>query len=258
MQTSYNTEMDAAIAGAVAESFSPKDLVTRFSDDRVAFGLGLIPGTDADEAKLPDVVTEITEKFGVAVFDATQAELFYAPNASLCMMFSGRIWVEVEENIAITDAVYVRWSGRAQAQTITFDADLVNLNVINMTIDGVAMATVTFAGTHDATMALLCVAIAANAGINTATCPGAGSRVITVTGAVNGVDNAIAGILVTLGVSQAGSVVAETVDGVLDSAIGKFRTDADAGTAALVNTAVAKWMSTGVANGLAKLQLLST
>ena len=101
----------------------------------------------------------------------------------------------------------------AQVQTLTFDVEFVNLNVIDMDVDGVGIATVTYAVSHDNTMALVATAIQAMAGVVTAVVTGgAGSKVITVTSAVAGVPTVIDSIVVTLGAAQAVGVMATTVD----------------------------------------------
>jgi len=103
----------------------------------------------------------------------------------------------------------------AQVQTLTFSADLLILNVINMDVDGAAIGPIAWAVSHDNTMALIATAIQAEDGVVTAVVTGgAGSRVITVTAAVAGVPVVIDDILVTLGASQATGVMATTVDNV--------------------------------------------
>ncbi len=256
-QTTYNSEMSPSFPGMIADQ-GPKDLLTRFSDDQVAFGRALIKGTDDDEVKLPDSGSQITGLFGVAVFDMTQDDAFYAANKAISMMFHGRIWVELEEAVGITDPVYVRWTGKKQVQTITFDADIVTGNTVNLNIDDVAIAQVTFAATHDNTMTLLATAIQNHASIFTCTTPGAGSRVLTLTGVTNGLDFVVSSIVVAAGATQASGVAAETIASISNDDIGKFRTDADSSTAALVNTALCKYTEDGTVADGGVVQVLTT
>jgi len=98
----------------------------------------------------------------------------------------------------------------AQVQTITFSADLIADNVVNGTVDGVALTATTFAVDHVTTMGVIAGKIQATAGVATATVGGVGNRVITVTAQAAGVPVSLTGFLVTLGVSQATAVVATT------------------------------------------------
>lgn len=84
---------------------------------------------------------------------------------------------------------------------VTFDADFVASNVINMTVNGTAIAPVTYATSHANTLALVAAAIAA---VTTyvASASATGAREITVNG-IDDVDVAITAIVVTLGLSQA-------------------------------------------------------
>jgi len=99
----------------------------------------------------------------------------------------------------------------ANKGVLTFDADLVSLNVINLKVNGSAIAPVTFLTDHATTMGLVATAIAAK----TTYVSGASvtaARQITVTG-VDNVDVLLTDIVVTLGVSQAnGSFVQGTKD----------------------------------------------
>ena len=94
-------------------------------------------------------------------------------------------------------------------QTLTFDADFVALNVINLTVNAVAMTAVTFATSHNATLAALATQLTTDfSEIGTATVTGA--RVITITAADAGTTVDVAGVVVTLGASQPAGVVAVT------------------------------------------------
>jgi len=93
----------------------------------------------------------------------------------------------VEDNVAI----------------LTFSADLVTDNVINITVDGVAISQVTFTSDHATTMGLIETALEALVSVESAVTFGANSRKIKLVVASN--ENpfvAITGV-VTLGASQA-------------------------------------------------------
>lgn len=89
------------------------------------------------------------------------------------------------------------------AAIITLSADLVTSNVINGTVNGVAISQVTFATDHATTMGLLAAAIAALTGVATAVVFGTGSRKIKLVTADNAVPITEITLVVTLGASQA-------------------------------------------------------
>jgi hypothetical protein len=100
--------------------------------------------------------------------------------------------------------------------TLTFDAALVSLNVVNGTVNGTAIAAVTYGTDSDTTMAAVAEAIAACPGIKlavvTEVAGGAtDDRVIVVVNEATDTVPSLTGFAVTLGASQAG-VVAATVD----------------------------------------------
>lgn len=105
----------------------------------------------------------------------------------------------------------IRATPVAQVQTLTFSADLVTDNVINMDIDGIAISPVTFTSDHDTTMAAIATAIQNHASISAASViGGAGSRVIQITAGTAGIPFVVTNILVTLGGSQATGAMATT------------------------------------------------
>jgi hypothetical protein len=162
----------------------------------------------------------------------------YSIGDTVAVTGQGTIFVELEENMDTDASVYVRYDGKAQVQTITFDADLVTSNTIDLKIGGVAMTQVTFATSHDDTMDAIAAQILADfPQIATAVKGGADNRVLTITAAVKGTDFVISDVVVAAGSSQAGSVVAETVSSVALSERGKIRNDADSTTAVLLANA---------------------
>ena len=141
---------------------------------------------------------------------------------------------EVAEDFASTDAEYkaaeaefaqsprpesvkigVRAAPVAQIQTLTFDADLIADNVVNLDIDNVAISPVTYATSHDDTMAALASEIQSHDSVSAASViGGAGSRVIQITAAKAGIPFVVDNIEVTGGGSQANGAMATTQDNV--------------------------------------------
>lgn len=95
----------------------------------------------------------------------------------------------------------------ANRGTLTFDADLVTSNTIDLKVNGVAITQVTFTTDHATTMALVAVEIAKHFQVDTATVTAA--RVITVTSA-DEIVITLTEIVVAAGASQAGGVWAFT------------------------------------------------
>ena len=107
--------------------------------------------------------------------------------------------------------------------TITFNADLVTSNVVNGSINGVAIAAVTFDTDHATTMAALAAAIEALPSVASASVSSA--RVITVL-ALNPENVFVfSGWVVTAGDSQATATAATDTNNVYQSAPVKLTTD---------------------------------
>lgn len=94
--------------------------------------------------------------------------------------------------------------------TLTFDADLIAANVVNGSINGNAIAPVTYGTSHAATMTAVAAAIALLAGVTRAVVSAA--RVITVE--MQGITVVASGWAVTSGTSQATITPAYTTDDV--------------------------------------------
>jgi hypothetical protein len=86
----------------------------------------------------------------------------------------------------VTEAVATNVIGNNR-QTLTADINFAATHTCDLSIDGVAMAQVPYNTSHDQTMADIVTAINAISGVKcTATCPGSGSKVITLTSKVAG------------------------------------------------------------------------
>ena len=96
----------------------------------------------------------------------------------------------------------------AQVQTLTFSAALVAANVIDGIVDGVALASTTFATDNATTLAAIATLIQATDGVSTAVSNG--TDTITVTAQNAGIPVTLTGFLVTLGASQATIATATT------------------------------------------------
>lgn len=130
--------------------------------------------------------------------------------------------------------------------TLTLSADLVTSNVVNGTINGVAITAVTFATDHATTMTALAAAIAGHADVNTATASG---RVITVIPN----DNAelIYGFFVTGGASQATITKADLQGDIYMGAPVKLVGDGEQVTPMVAGDAFYKCIGFSMHNGVA-------
>ena len=86
---------------------------------------------------------------------------------------------------------------------ILFSADLVTSNVINITVDAVAMAAVTFSSTHAATMALIVTQLELLASVESAEIIGATNLGLKIVAASNANPFTVITGVVTLGAGQA-------------------------------------------------------
>lgn len=91
---------------------------------------------------------------------------------------------------------------RNDTASSVFSADLITDNVINATVNTVAIAPITFTTSHIVTMQLIADAIAAIPSVSSATVGGANNRTITII-SNPGTATVVASFVVTLGVSQA-------------------------------------------------------
>lgn len=91
---------------------------------------------------------------------------------------------------------------RNNTASSAFSADLITANVINATVNGVAIAPVTFITDHLTTMQLIADEIAAIPTIESATVGGLNNRTITII-SIPGTATVVTSFVVTLGASQA-------------------------------------------------------
>jgi len=107
-----------------------------------------------------------------------------------------------------------RFASAVQSLILTFDADFIVANEIDMDIDGTAITTVPFNATHAQTLLDLATEIESQATIDTATVTGA--RAITITCEDEGNEIVMTNIVVSSGVSQADNTISARTDGYVD------------------------------------------
>ncbi len=238
-QLSYPEDQAIGIPGALAD-IGNNDVLSRLAEDAlIPFGRFITVGTDKDtQGKLPSIATDITDikkALGISVHSHAREsvkdqESGYKITESMSVLHKGRIFMAVEEAMDSDSLVFVRFSGKQQEQTITWDQDFVTSNTVDGFIDGVAMAQVPFNTSHAQTLTDVSVAIkATSAKVDTATVTGA--REITVT-AILDQTVLIGDFTVLAGSQQAVETIVETVALILEAERGRIRTDADSTTAA--------------------------
>lgn len=109
-------------------------------------------------------------------------------------------------------AFYIIKKGRdlPHVQTLTFDADFVAGNTIDLDINTVAITQVPFDTDHPTTIANLATQIQASAAVATATVNASNNRQIIITGATNNQLVALANLVVAGGASQPAGTIATT------------------------------------------------
>lgn len=237
-QTSYSIYADKAYAGMLAD-ISPREVTGMLFDDTATgrFGRFVVRGTASDLCKLPTASSDVY--LGPIVASASYelargaTQVAIADEDAVNVLRRGGIYVEIEDSCTAGEAVYARYAGKSQTQTLVFSADLIALNVINGKVGGTAIGAVTYADSHAATMSAVAAAIlAANSNVLSAT---VATRTITVVTVADVADQDLSNWVVTLGSSQATATVTETVVAINTDKRGLCRNDADSSTAAAMD-----------------------
>jgi hypothetical protein len=261
MQTTFNRYPDLAQAGLLADN-GGKDMVSRAAEGEIPFGRLASLGTDKDnQVKLPASATDITtvlNVMGVSVLDQHYVQnpalsaAGKADKEALDVLRKGRIFVQAEQAVTPSSDVYVRYAALGQISVLSFDADFVASNTIDLDINGVAITQVPFNGTHAQTIADLATEIQSNANVVSAVAS-AVNRTVTIIAADPAVDIAITNIVVAGGASQANGSFAESEEAKPATDKGKFRADADNTSAAQL--ANARYLSSVAKDGFAILEI---
>lgn len=258
-QASYSLEMPIAKKGQLADS-GITDKRSFLATIGIPFGhfVTRVSGTDTN-GKLPVQATDITTVTNVAGFALSdQARESkndgnlpnYSSGDMVSVLRSGRLYVQVEENVTPASDVYVRFSGKAQIQTVVFSGALITANVVNGSVNGTSLTPTTFATDNATTLAAIATKIEAHPDVETAVSNG--TNTITVT-SVTDKTVVLANFVVTLGASQATIVITQTQAVISTSNLGACRASADSATAALL--ANAKYRTTALAGNLAVLEV---
>ncbi len=256
VQTTYTINMAKAFAGVIADlRFSEYDSKTWEDTASGSFGVFAARGTGDQLAVLPSTST-VSDIMGPIVahqnieLDRNSTDVVIEAEDSINVMREGNIYVATEDACSPGNSVFVRYEGKAQVQTLVFDAALILDNVVDGDVGGESIASVTYATSNAATLTAIAASIAA-ANSNILSAVSDGTDTITVTTVLNAEDQALTNWVVTLGASQAGTTVTETVEAINSSARGQVRTDADDTTAVEVDW---EYEETGIAGAIVKIR----
>lgn len=128
-QTSYQVDFDAGFPGLSGDS-GPADLLTRSNGTAGAFGLGLAvkEGAAANEFA---AYTSGSTVLGVTRHEHTAVEAggSLAVDQTASILTKGRIWVQIDQTVAIGDPVFVRHTA-GTAGIFRKDADTANASAL--------------------------------------------------------------------------------------------------------------------------------
>ena len=246
--------MDKAYAGVIAD-LRPLEVDSKLWEDTAfgKFGIFVTRGTNDGQVLLPSAITD--NMLGVVVahqnieLNRTATDIVIEAKDSVNVLRTGNIYATTEDSCAAGDEVFVRYSGKEQVQTLVFDAALIASNVINGSVGGLAIAPVTYGTSNAATLTAIAAAIElVNVNVSAVS---DGTDTITVTTNQDAADQALTVWVVTLGASQAGTTVAETVEALSSTLRGQVRTDSDSTTAVEVDW---EFEEAGVAGDVVKIR----
>jgi hypothetical protein len=258
-QTSYEYDMTIGLEGQIA-STSPRQVVTRLSEEIVPFGRVMVLGTDKDkQCKSPQVNTDLTngdKVLGISTATATKEDdptkdfVYYRAKDAVNLLRKGQVYMKTESAIQPGDTVHVRYATDQEEQTLTWDIDFVADNKINGKINGVSISEVVFTTDQATTLNLLRDAIALNPDVDSATVTD--FREITI---VTVADKKIvlSDFVVIDGTAQPVATIVETVAGASSTDLGKIRGDSVASQT--VEASYLKCMESAGANELALIEI---
>lgn len=188
-QLTYPSGIDKGVSGdlAMLESWNVGTRILAESQPKVSYGRAV--ETDAASGDSNVAIYQGGLLVGVALRDKAKSDLTdgHVGPTELPVIYSGYVWVEVDQDVTPDDTVFARQSAEVEVFTIDFDVDFVTGNTINGTVGGSAIAAVPFNTDQATTIQDLADAIALLTDI-VASAVVTGQNQITVTGAVEGQD----------------------------------------------------------------------
>lgn len=235
-QLTYNAQPDTGVPGDPAFANDQEVKIETYSNQTQAINFGImvakVAGTDFSAA-LPTLSSN--QMVGITRRDLQRVEGLYPIKSAMGVISFGQVWVQPETSVTADSGVYVRFKGKNQVTNVVFSADLITGNTVHATVNGTVLS-VPFNTTNAQTLTDVAAAIAAVAGIGSATSDG--THTIQVIGATNGIAFTITAASVTGGASQATITVTTLQTAIADTSRGRFRGDVDTDLATSLPTAV--------------------
>ncbi len=131
VQTSVDLHPALGLPGQEYSSVD-KQVITKIATESIKFGKYVV--YSGENCEIGDSAAEIAGVGGVALRDPLKPEGYYETGDEVAVMISGFVWVPVEETVAETDAVFVRFAGATGAEEAGFfrnDADGATANAAN-------------------------------------------------------------------------------------------------------------------------------
>ncbi|MDF2697903.1 MAG: hypothetical protein K0S65_6286 [Labilithrix sp.] len=112
VQTTITAEPVIGNEGAIYDSGSHHDIVTKIAQEDIPFGRYVrIVG---DQCELPDVTGEVTGRGGIAIKDSSKPSgAGYKAGDPVAVMLTGRVWVRTEQALAEGVQPFVRFAAGA-------------------------------------------------------------------------------------------------------------------------------------------------
>lgn len=254
-QTSVVTQPNPGAAGELAYANDEEVKINSYLNAEVSlsipFGRMVAKNAGQDgQALFPNTADDLF--VGVTVRDLQKLSGDYPIANQMGVLNFGQVWVEAELDVSADDNVFVRFAGKKQVQTLVASADFVAGNTITGKVNGNNIS-VPFNANAEQTLDDLATAIGLIAGVNSAVDDDV--HTITITSDQD-VTLALTVFVVTGGASQATFVITQTTAGILLSARGSFRNDADSGTAEQVKFCRFKTSTTSFPNSTKKLAIV--
>lgn len=110
-QLNYEFDMEIGQPGLLFD-IGHSSVLTYRAEENIPFGLGLVKGTGSEDAKLPEDDAGVFVGISIrtqAVEQDASGEAFYAEKSAVSVLTRGRIYVKVEQDVALGDPVFLRF-----------------------------------------------------------------------------------------------------------------------------------------------------
>ena len=258
VQTIVNQDPAIAVPGMEADN-GPKDVASQVANEILPYGSFVcrVAGNE-NKCRLPLVAADITDskvQLGIARENSSVESKDdglvpnYSINKPVAVATSGRYYVLAEDEISVSDDVFVRYLNKSEIITINYDGDFITGDTIEISIDGAVVATPfnnDLATTYADISANLLTAFPT---ILSQVSDDSIARSVVITASINNTISVLTEITAS-GVSGTKDI---TQLGTSTLTRGQFRSDADAGNA--VQWPQARYVKGALASGFAVVEI---